>query len=220
MKTLTVMRSAIIILLLSSGFSVFGQAKTYSFVFLHKKSDAAPMPKEQLAKLMEGHMANITRLAEEGKLIAAGPFEGGGGIFVLNTTSVEEAGTWLSTDPGIKANRWDIEILPYTPRIRSVCAVSEPYEMVTYHFIRFIVAKPATQNQQSIFNQHDSHLKQMEQKGDIVTEATFGEFKGGILVLKGELPKEYLDSDPAVREGILSLDLKKLWIAKGAFCEK
>jgi uncharacterized protein YciI len=214
------MRSFIFILLLASSLPVFSQTKTYSFVFLHKKSDAAPMPKEQLDKLMEGHMANINRLAKEGKLIAAGPFEEGGGIFILNTTSIDEAKLWLSTDPGVKANRWDIEILPYIPRIRSVCAVTEPYEMVTYNFIRFKTSKSGTPNSQPIYSQHDIHLKQLEQKGNIVTEATFGESNGGILVLNGDLNKEYLESDPAVREGILTLDIKKLWIAKGAFCEK
>lgn len=211
------MRSFIFILLLATSLPVFGQTKTYSFVFLHKKSDAVPMPKEQLDKLMEGHMANINRLAEEGKLIAAGPFEEGGGIFILNTTSIEEARLWLSTDPGVKANRWDIEILPYIPRVRSVCAVTEPYEMVSYNFIRFKTTKSGTT---PIYSQHDIHLQQLEQQGNIVTEATFGEFNGGILVMKGDLNKEYLESDPAVREGTLTMDIKKLWIAKGAFCEK
>ena len=116
---------------------MFQPTKTYSFVFLHKKSSVEPLPKEQLDKIMEGHMANIERLAKEGKLIVAGPFEGGGGIFILNTTSTDEAKQWLSTDPGIQANRWDIEILPYTPRVGAVCVAKEPYEMVSYRFFPF-----------------------------------------------------------------------------------
>jgi uncharacterized protein YciI len=197
-----------------------GQSKSYSFVFLHKKADATEMPKEQLDQLMEGHMANINRLAKEGKLVAAGPFEGGGGIFVLNTTSIEQATQWLSTDPGVQARRWDIEILPYTPRIRSICAVDEPYEMVTYHFVRFRPGKSALQESQSLYSQHANHLKLLEEKGNIVTEGTFGITDGGIVVLNGELHKEFLESDPAVIEGLFTLDIKKLWIAKGSFCEK
>jgi len=214
------MRLFISVLLLATSLAGYSQTKIYSFVFLHKKLDAAPIPKEQLDKLMEGHMANINRLAQEGKLVAAGPFEEGGGIFILNTTSIDEAKLWLSTDPGVKANRWNIEILPYIPRIGSVCAVTEPYEMVSYNFIRYKIAKLGTQNNQSVFTQHDNHLQELEKTGNIVTEATFGEFKGGILVLNGELHGEDLESDPAIREGILTLDVKKLWIAKGAFCEK
>lgn len=51
---------------------------------------------------MKGHMANINRLAKEGKLIVAGPFDGGG-VFILNTTSTDEARLWLNTDPGVQA---------------------------------------------------------------------------------------------------------------------
>jgi uncharacterized protein YciI len=213
------MKLATIVLLFVVVSSTFGQTGAYSFVFLHKKSDAVQMPPEQLKVLMEGHMANITRLAKEGKLIAAGPFEGGGGMFILNTTSSEEATLWLSTDPGVQAQRWDIEILPYTPRIRSVCAVTEPYEMVAYNFVRFKVA-PSKQDNQSAFAQHENHLKQLEQKGNVVTEGVFGKLGGGIVVMSGELNTELLEADPAVHAGIVTLDVKKLWIAKGSFCEK
>lgn len=200
--------------------SAFSQTNSYSFVFLHKKPDATQLPKEQLDQLMEGHLANINRLAKEGKLIAAGPFEGGGGIFILNTTSTEEATLWLSTDPGIQAKRWDIEILPYTPRVRSVCAAKEPYEMVTYNFIRFNVARAVTPENQSILDRHENHLKQLQEKGSVVTEGTFGKLEGGIIVLSGELNDGFLETDPAVREGIVTLEIKKLWIAKGSFCEE
>ncbi|MBX2961191.1 MAG: hypothetical protein KF687_01690 [Cyclobacteriaceae bacterium] len=53
------------------------QSSRYTFVFLNTRTDKAELPKEEVDKLMQGHMANITRLASEGKLIAAGPFDGG-----------------------------------------------------------------------------------------------------------------------------------------------
>src|SRR5688572_16624600 len=91
----------------------FAQDKQYTFVFLNKKTDASQISAEESKKIMQGHMDNINRLAKEGKLLAAGPFKGGGGIFILNTTDLTEAKTWLSTDPGVQANRWNIELLPY-----------------------------------------------------------------------------------------------------------
>lgn len=202
--------------------SMEAQPKQYSFVFLNKKSDADQISKEKLDKLMEGHMSNINRLAAEGKLIVAGPFEGGGGIFILNTTSQEEAGQWLSTDPGIQANRWNVEILPYSPRAGGVCVVEEPYEMTSYTFIRFdaIVSKETAPTYPQIMKRHDDYLKQIGITGNIVTEGTFGPNEGGILVLKGEVQQEVLEADPGVQEGLLHLQTKKLWIAKGAFCEK
>ena len=168
-------------------------------------------------------MANISRLAQEGKLIAAGPFEGGGGIFIFNTTSVEEATSWLSTDPGVQANRWNVEILPYTPRTGSVCKANPPYEMVNYHFIRFtaIVTKSTAQNYPDILKRHDEYIKaKFSSTGNIITEGIFGDADGGILVLKGDLQKEIFDTDPGVQEALLQVDVKKLFIAKGSFCEK
>ena len=208
-------------LVLSSS-ALVAQPSQYSFVFLHKKSDADQISKEKLDKLMEGHMANINRLASEGKLIAAGPFEGGGGIFVLNTTSVPEARQWLSTDPGIQANRWNVEILPYTPRLGGVCAVKEPYEMTNYTFIRFdaIVNKETAPTYPHIIKRHDDYIKQIVASGNLVTEGIFGENEGGILVIKGDLQPEVIESDPGVQEGLLHFQIKKLFIAKGAFCER
>lgn len=200
----------------------WGQAKTYSIVFLNKKADADQLPKDQIDKIMEGHLANIDRLAKEGKLLAAGPFEGGGGIFILNTTSTEEAQEMLSTDPGVQAKRWNIEILPYKPRIGSVCPVGEKYEMTSYQFVRYdaIVSKSTATNFPQILRKHDEYLKQLAGTGNIITEAVFGDHDGGILVMKGDLQKEVIEADPAVQEGLLELQFKKLWIAKGSFCEK
>src|SRR5690348_17249505 len=159
------MRLLTFLLLLFSGMTCFGQGKTYTLVFLHKKTDAEKLPKEQVDKIMEGHMANINRLAKEGKLLAAGPFDGGGGIFILNTTSTEEAKQWLSTDPGVQANRWTVEILPYKPRVGSVCLVNEPYEMVSYEFIRFnaVVTKFTAPTYPQIIRKHDEYLKRLEE---------------------------------------------------------
>jgi uncharacterized protein YciI len=177
------MRVALLALFLNSVTICFSQSKTYSFVFLHKKSSVDQMPKEQLDKIMEGHLANIERLAKEGKLLAAGPLDGGGGIFVLNTTSTDEATRWLSTDPGVQANRWDIEILPYTPRIGSVCVAKEPYQMVSYHFFRFIETSTDRKDAERILKQHQEFVQALDTSGNVITEGIF-EPAGSIVILK------------------------------------
>ncbi|HTF16949.1 MAG TPA: YciI family protein [Chryseolinea sp.] len=197
------------------------QSGGLTFVLLNKKPDAAALSKEATDKLMEGHMANINRLAQEKKLLAAGPFDGGGGIFILNTPSVQEATVWLSTDPAVKAQRWDVEIYPYTPRVGSVCLVQEPYEMVTYSFVKFKVdITKSTVNSAGIFFAHDEYLKELRAKHSVIAEGLFGERDGGMLILREEPPLSALEADPGVQQGLLTLDIRKLWIAKGAFCEK
>jgi uncharacterized protein YciI len=55
-------------------------------------------------KMFEGHMANIQRLAGEKKLALAGPLDGVDGlrgIFVFATPDIEQAKSYVATDPVI-----------------------------------------------------------------------------------------------------------------------
>lgn len=216
------MKYVILLILSSLMLQATAQSKIYTLVFLNKKSDAEALPKEKVDSLMKGHLANINRLAKEGKLLAAGPFDGGGGLFILNTTSKDEAQQWLSTDPGVQARRWNIELLPYKPRTGGVCPVREPYEMVSYEFVRFdaVVSKFNASTYTDIIRKHDEYIRSIVTTGNVVTEAIFGDTDGGILIVRGDLQKEVIENDPGVQEGLIEVIYKKLWIAKGSFCEK
>jgi uncharacterized protein YciI len=216
------MKYLLLLVFMSITLSVLAQSKSYTVVFLNKKADSEKISEEATKQLMEGHMANINRLAKEGKLLAAGPFEGGGGLFILNTTSIDEAESWVSTDPAVKAQRWDLEILPYTPRTGSICPVTEPYEMVMYTLVRFdaIVEKVTASSYPMLIRRHDEFMTKHIDRKIIVTEAIFGENEGGILVVKGDLPADIFAADPGVQQGLLHVNLKKLYIAKTSFCEE
>jgi uncharacterized protein YciI len=216
------MKTFLSFLFILNYFLLCGQDKSYTFVFLNNKPDKKVIPKEEAEAIQKGHMANIDRLAKEGKLLAAGPFEGGGGIFIFNTTSIEETREWLSTDPGVKAERWNIETLLYTPRIGSVCTISEPYEMVTYSFVRFnaLITKATAGTFPDLFRKHVDYVKSLTTTGNVVTYGSFGTYDGGVLIMKGEVQQEVQENDPGVQAGLMDVATKKLWIAKGAFCEK
>lgn len=209
------MRNLVLIFLLAGFWGAQGQPKSYTFVFLHTNSAAAQAAKDTVEKLMKGHLANIERLANEGKLLAAGPFEGGGGLFILNTTSKDEAWEWLKTDPGIQADRWKVEMLPYSPRIGAVCQATEPYEMVTYDFIRF----RELSDTKKAMKDHELLVTRETDKGNVITLGAF-QPSGNILILKKDTMDKFLEADPAVQQGVLAAEKKKLWIAKGSFCEK
>lgn len=194
----------------------------YVFVFLNKKPDAEKLSEEASKKIMEGHMNNINRLAQEGKLIAAGPFEGGGGMFVMKTSSVDEAQQWINTDPGVQAKRWNVELFPFTPRQGQVCTAKEPYEMVMYPFVRFnaVVSKFNAATYPNIIKQHNEYLKQISKSGNVIIEGIFGDHEGGIMIMKGEVGRELFETDPGVQEGLIDIETRKLYIAKGSFCEQ
>jgi uncharacterized protein YciI len=68
---------------------------------------------DETKKIQEGHLANINRLAEAGKLVLAGPFEDGGerrGVFIFKVGTLEEAQALTQTDPAVIAGRLKIEL--------------------------------------------------------------------------------------------------------------
>lgn len=215
------MKTWLLSVLLSLSVLASAQQKQYTIVFLNKKADAEKIPSDETKRIMDGHMANMGRLAKEGKLLAAGPFDGGGGIFIMNSSSTNEVEQWISTDPGVKAKRWNIEIMPYTPRYGGVCAVGESYTMTHYTFVRFdaIVSKFTAGNQGKLIAEHNEYLKEIIGTGNVVTEALFGETDGGILVLRGDIDPALIQEDPAVTQGLIEAQVKKLYIARGSFCE-
>lgn len=88
----------------------------YYFCLLTRGPQAAAIPKEQAAELQRGHMANIRRLADEGKLLVAGPFMDGGewrGIFILKCASIDEAKALVATDPAVAAGRLAADVRPW-----------------------------------------------------------------------------------------------------------
>lgn len=66
-----------------------------------------------LAKIQEGHMANLRKMGAEGKLKIAGPFGDDGnwrGIFIFDVASEDEVNELLKNDPAIQSGRLTYEI--------------------------------------------------------------------------------------------------------------
>jgi uncharacterized protein YciI len=89
--------------------------KTYVMAFL-KAGPNRSKDSVTRAELQKAHLKNILRLANEGKLIVAGPFlddQPIKGIFIFNVTTIEEAKKLTETDPAIKAGSLIMELHPW-----------------------------------------------------------------------------------------------------------
>jgi uncharacterized protein YciI len=87
----------------------------YVMAFL-KRGPNRPTDSVMRVELQKAHMANINRMAEEGKLVMAGPFMDNGdyrGIYIFNVQTVEEAKALTETDPAIKYGSLVMELHPW-----------------------------------------------------------------------------------------------------------
>ena len=112
--------------------------KKYVVAVLKTAPNAPAFSKEESDKIFAGHMGNMNRLAEEGKLVVAGPFSDPKklfrGLFILNATTVEEAEKLVNTDPVVKSGMMIAELVPWwgsaalmdTNRVHKLIAKENP----------------------------------------------------------------------------------------------
>lgn len=116
------------------GADEFGM-KTYVMAFL-KRGPNRPKDSIKSAELMRAHLDNINRLAEESKLILAGPFYGDGdlrGIYIFDTDNLDTAKSFTETDPAIQYGSLEMELIKWygsaalmaIPEVHSNIAKSE-----------------------------------------------------------------------------------------------
>ena len=102
------------ILAAETGADAYGM-RTYVMALL-KEGPNRDQDSTEAARLQRAHLDNITRMAEEGKLVMAGPFFDDWevkGIYIFAVETVEEAEELTKTDPAIQAGRLVMELHPW-----------------------------------------------------------------------------------------------------------
>lgn len=87
------------------------------YVLVVLRTGPTPMPAgKERDEMFKGHFANINRLASEGKLALAGPFDGVSGwrgLFILAVPDIEEAKQLTATDPVVSSGEMVAEYHRY-----------------------------------------------------------------------------------------------------------
>lgn len=89
--------------------------KKYVFAFLKRGSNRT-LDSLKAAELQMAHLENIQRMAEEGKLVLAGPFFGNQdlrGIYVFNVETIAKAEALTNSDPAIQAGSLEMELIEW-----------------------------------------------------------------------------------------------------------
>jgi uncharacterized protein len=86
------------------------------FMVLLKRGPNKDLDSLALQEIQKGHMAHIKKMAEEKKLVLAGPFGDNTelrGIFVFDVPTLDEAVKLTEQDPAVKSGRLIMEIHPW-----------------------------------------------------------------------------------------------------------
>ncbi|MEQ8943280.1 MAG: YciI family protein [Phycisphaerales bacterium] len=92
------------------------ESRDYAMVFIKTGPLRTPTPAQQ-TEAMQGHRANMRRLAQEGTLLIAGPLgepksdPDHRGIFVFNADTIEKGAALAATDPGAQMGVFEMD--PY-----------------------------------------------------------------------------------------------------------
>lgn len=87
----------------------------YVMAFL-KEGPNRDLSEDEASRLQRAHLANITKMANAGDLVVAGPFMDDGdlrGIYIFNVATVEEARALTESDPAIQAGSLVMELHPW-----------------------------------------------------------------------------------------------------------
>lgn len=197
------------------------QNKSLFFVFLNTNPEREVLSEEKVEALQTAHLENIEKLSREGKIVAAGPFEGGGGMFIIKASTLQEANEFLQTDPAINADRFILEVYPFQFWNGSLCEASQPYEMVNYQFCRLRTKQDSDLNAVQ-YNNRIYLADQFNNNDYLLCYGFFEDTTEGFAIFNIEDPAAAADvmkKHPAYIQGLINYEIKPLWIAKGTFCE-
>jgi uncharacterized protein YciI len=186
------------------------------FVFLNTNPNRPELPEDSVQTLQKLHMENIISMASEGKLLLAGPFQGGGGLFLINAPDSATVWSYLNQDAAILAGRFIIEMYPFSQHWGSICDVPDDAPMKTYGFIRFrelmtdVIADNADQRQA------------LGEAGILLFSGNFGSTHAGIMILQStpdSLLQSIASAHPGVSNGHLNAEIRQLWMNEGVLCD-
>ncbi len=207
----------------------------YLFALLSRGTTWTAEKTPETTRIQEGHMANIRRMAETGKLVAAGPIGDDGnlrGIFVFRGATLDEAKQLSGEDPAIKSGRLKIEIyewwgskgigVKYAEEAKKSSPDKIPMVKIflgLFHSGDNRAPATAAETQQLQLS-HLWHLRKQMDEGRVVAAGPFGGNRdiGGLMVLQTETLEEakaIAEQDPAVKAGRLKVELHPWWVAKG-----
>lgn len=203
----------------------------YRFGLLRRGPTWTPERNAHTDSIQAGHMANIGRMAQQGALLAAGPFEDGGelrGVFVFRPGN-DNLDSLMAGDPAIASQRLVCDVVDWlapaglSDGYRARAATGATDSMLTYPLVLLRRGPKYDSNPNpgviKLIERHQRYAEKLRASGQLVfaggTDGT-GELRG-ILIFKGDKKsvERAMQGDPAVRAGRLVPQVLTWWTAYG-----
>lgn len=209
----------------------FGPMRNYQIAFIRRGPTWTQERTPHTDSLQAGHMKNIGRMADAGKLIAAGPFIGDQplrGIYLFTADSAEAA-RMAAEDPAVQSGRLVLDLHPilassaigaeYAARKKANPALRDSMIELTFGLIVANDREPDPRTHGALMEKHLWHLRNEMDRGRLRLAGPLldtGRTRG-ILVFDADTTeaRQAVNRDPMVKEGWVRVELYRWYTADG-----
>jgi uncharacterized protein YciI len=199
----------------------------YYVAFLRPDPARKPLTKDEGERIQTAHMANIHKMAEEGVLVSAGPFEDTpltiSGIFIFKVNSLEQAQEIALKDPTVVEHRNTIDVHAWDgpagigveyARLHKLDPKT-PENMQVHPFCMLFREKTGDAPKE-LMTAHAGYVAKLKADGKL---SAAGRISGedelaGLVVFRAislEEAKKLMNEDPAVKAGLFRVEYHRWW---------
>jgi uncharacterized protein YciI len=199
-------------------------------VFLRPDPARKPASLEERQRIMDAHMANISRMVKDGVLVAAGPMEDEpaaiSGIFVLKCDSLAEAEKIAAKDPTVVGKRNTVDAHPWLGPAGIGASYfkwkrenPEAKDVMAAHAFCMVKLGPAWPGDNRTYDD-DGSINSLRVAGLLSAAGAINDDPGlvGIVIFKAasvDEARRSLSGIPSVKAGRLVVEYHVWWTADG-----
>jgi uncharacterized protein len=202
-------------------------ASRYYVAFLRPDPARKPLSTEEGERIQTAHMANIHKMADDGDLVSAGPFEDTphtiSGIFIFKVDSLERARGIALKDPTVVEHRNTIDVHSWD----GPAGIGEEYtrlhkldpktpENMQVHPFCMLFREKTGDAPKELMTAHAGYVAKLKADGKL---SAAGRISGedelaGLVVFRAislEEAEKLMNEDPAVKAGLFRVEYHRWW---------
>jgi uncharacterized protein YciI len=207
------------------------ESKRFYVVFLRPDPARKPLTKEEGERIQKAHMANILKMAADGVMISAGPFDDTprtiSGIFVFTVDSLETAKAIAAKDPTVVEHRNTVDVhvwdgpaqlgVEYFRLHKLDPKTPENMQMHPFCIVyRGAAWETSSGSRAALMAEHAHYVEKLRADGKLGAAGGIAppDDMLGLVIFKPialEDAQKLLENDPAVKSGVLRAEYHQWW---------